>query len=163
MRSAGIKFQASIDSLTQVHNRSYLEFFIKGLFQHAKTNGTHIGIVEMDIDHFKSINDTYGHLAGDAALKLVASSLLSHCRKSETVFRMGGDEFLIIFKDLADKNSFGLILERIKSGLPTILHYHDFEIPISISTGHAVYPEDGDHFDALFKHADKMMYANNFR
>jgi diguanylate cyclase len=160
MKSAETKVQASIDSLTKVHNRSYLDFFLKNLFQKAKQNGTLIGIIEMDIDHFKSINDTYGHLAGDAALQLVSSKLLSICRKTETVFRMGGDEFLIIFHDLSAKEPFETIVTRVIDNLPDQMHYHDQSIPIGISMGHALFPEDGEDFDTLFKHADQQMYKH---
>ncbi len=160
MKSAEIKFQASIDSLTKAHNRSYLDFFIKGLFQRAQSDGTLLGIIEMDIDHFKQINDSYGHMAGDEALKLISSGLLSLCRQTETVFRMGGDEFLVVFHDLSEKSSFDMILQRISEGLPSTLNYHGHVIPLSVSMGFALYPENGENFDVLFKHADQQMYAN---
>jgi len=160
MKNAQIKFQASIDSLTNVHNRSYLDFFIKGLFGREKVNLKRIGIVEMDIDDFKSINDNYGHQAGDAALKIIASSLQALCRKTETIFRMGGDEFLIIFNDIGSQESFDIIMDRILKGLPRVLHYRGHDIPLSMSFGSALFPEDGEHFEELFRHADRQMYEN---
>lgn len=155
-----IKIQASKDKLTQLHNRNHLEYFLKDVFNRAKNSEMKIGIVVMDIDDFKETNDTYGHLAGDAALKEISSSFLSTCRKTETVFRMGGDEFLIIFEDISSREAIEAISQRIISNLPPKIKYKDFEIPLAVSAGYALYPEDGEEFDVLFKHADDLMYKN---
>lgn len=158
MKSNDIRLQASRDKLTQLHNRSHLDSFLKVVFQKAKNTNSKIGIVVMDIDDFKNTNDCYGHLAGDAVLQGISTSLLAVCRKTETVFRLGGDEFLIIFQDITGRESIEAIVERILGGLPSTVNYKELAIPLSVSAGYSLYPEDGEEFDVLFKHADDQMY-----
>lgn len=160
MRSSEIRRQASKDKLTQLHNRSHLDGFLKTVFSRAKNKKMKIGILVMDIDHFKETNDVYGHLAGDAVLQAVAATLLSICRKTETVFRMGGDEFLIIFQDVSTREAMEAIANRVISGLPLTVLYNEFEISLAVSAGYSLYPEDGEEFDILFKQADDLMYEN---
>jgi len=160
MNTSRIKLQASIDKLTRVYNRSQLDSFIKEAFQKAKKNNTELGIVVMDIDNFKATNDIYGHLAGDIILQNVSSTMLTICRKTETVFRMGGDEFMILFQDISGRESFEIIIDRIINMLPSTVTYQNHEIPVSLSAGFALYPEDGKDFDTLFKYADDKMYKS---
>jgi diguanylate cyclase (GGDEF)-like protein len=157
-KSGQIAVQAAQDKLTRVHNRTHLDYFLKGVFQRAKNNQTFIGILVMDIDDFKKTNDVYGHLAGDQVLLTAASSMLASCRKTETIFRMGGDEFMIVFQDIDGRESFELIVDRILNQLPDKIPYQKHEIPFSVSVGYALYPEDGESFDTLFKYADDRMY-----
>ncbi len=160
MKSNEIRVQASKDKLTQVHNRSHLDHFLRKTFNRVKNDGMKMGIVVMDIDDLKTINDKYGHLAGDAVLQALSTYLLSVCRKTETVFRMGGDEFLIVFEEIISRDTLEAIVERILSGIPSELKYKEFSISLRVSAGYSFYPEDGDDFDLLFKHADDQMYKN---
>ena len=160
MNTSRIKVQASKDKLTMVYNRGQLDSFIKDALQQTKKNGTELGIIVMDIDNFKATNDIYGHLAGDVVLRKVASSMLALCKKTETVFRMGGDEFMIVFHDVSGRESFETITDRIMNMLPSTVIYQNQEIPLSLSLGFALYPKDGKDFDTLFKCADDKMYIN---
>ena len=142
------------DSLTGLYNRSYLEQKVTEMVNEG-TKGT---LFIMDIDNFKKVNDTFGHIAGDKTLKLLADTLRENTRKMDIVGRLGGDEFVIFYSDMTDRkvseNKAGSIidmfLEKFRSGycLP--------EVSVSIGIVHC--PENGKDFKTLYKNADKALY-----
>jgi diguanylate cyclase (GGDEF)-like protein len=115
------------------------------------------GILFIDIDHFKSVNDTYGHQAGDEVLKLVAKTLEMNIRKDDFVGRFGGEEFIVLLKNINKKNLF-IIAEKIRMLVQnSVSFYNDQTIKVTISIGGSLYQKN-DTLDTLIERADSMMY-----
>lgn len=146
------------DHLTGLYSRAFLDEFYQMAFEKAKRNNTKVLILLLDINKFKSINDTYGHKAGDEVLKLISDKLLKTCRKSEAVFRLGGDEFLIIIPDIGDISDVKIIKERIRKAVTIDYQHQNKKIKIFSSIGSSVYPTDETDFDKLTHVADEDMY-----
>jgi diguanylate cyclase (GGDEF)-like protein len=117
-----------------------------------------VALLFIDLDNFKSINDSLGHIVGDALLKATSVRLIECLRDTDTLSRQGGDEFLIVLNDMRDTESISLVAEKLLSRLsePFEIELHEFSISLSI--GIAVYPTDGGDFDTLLKQADTAMY-----
>ncbi len=143
-----------IDDLTGVKNRRYLKDLTLSVIPSVTKDGTVYTVAIVDLDHFKEVNDTYGHLKGDSVIKAFANFLKDNLRKDDVVIRYGGDEFVIFQPGLTHKNS-KIVWQRIISNLKnTPLS----GIQMSMSVGLASYPEDGKDFDTLFKEADERLY-----
>lgn len=152
------KHNAFHDPLTGLYNRHYLNKYSESIFKVAEINQYNIGIIVIDINNFKSINDQYGHLTGDGILNRFALKLKSQMRSGQEVFRIGGDEFLIIFEHVSDRKLMFDILERLKHSVEGKSLLEDVDLKITLSAGIAVYPEDGNDLDALYNIADQNMY-----
>ncbi|MBF0121795.1 MAG: EAL domain-containing protein [Candidatus Omnitrophica bacterium] len=159
---------AHYDMLTTLPNRTlFLEKANTGLAK-ARRNETMCAVLFIDLDLFKSVNDTLGHSVGDELLKDTAFKLTECIRESDTLARLGGDEFIVFLTDLEDGQFAQQIAERIREKFnnPRIISGNDLFITASI--GIAVSPNDGDTFEELLKNADTAMYAakdagrNNF-
>ena len=111
-----------------------------------------------DLDHLKAVNDTYGHNIGDLLLQAVAQRLLGLLRKSDTIARMGGDEFLLILPEMNQIEDAILTADRILSALSTPFYLETYQINITTSIGVALFPEDGVDTEDLIKKADHAMY-----
>lgn len=149
---------AMFDPLTGLYNRMNLDDVLKREIQLAKRHRTAFSILTLDIDHFKQINDQYGHPAGDAYLKDVAATLESTVRDSDSVYRMGGEEFLILCPK-ADAAGAQLLAERLRENLSNLIcEYHDYEIQTTSSVGFTSFDEVDDS-DKLLARADKALYA----
>lgn len=142
-----------IDELTGIYNRRYLKEK-QGEMEKLKEKNIPFSLAIVDIDHFKEINDTYGHVKGDEVIRVFSEFLKSSLRTSDTVVRYGGDEFVSVMPDLRRKDSeqiYARILNRCKT--------RDFGgLNITISAGIASYPDDGKDFDELLKIADESLY-----
>jgi len=153
-----IEFLAYHDSLTGLPNRLLLQ----DRFEHAKAYavraGTKVALLLMDLDNFKSINDTLGHAAGDALLKQVVTRLGECVRQTDIVSRQGGDEFLIILPGLDHADDTVPVLVKVVGRLQDPFHVADHEISTSVSIGISIFPEDGTSFETLLKKADIAMY-----
>ena len=112
----------------------------------------------VDVDGFKGINDTWGHDAGDRALKEIAVRLCSCVRSSDTVARMGGDEFLVILSNLASREDSRVVADKIAAAFAPPLALAEGAASVTVSVGIARFPEDGATGDALVKAADDAMY-----
>lgn len=147
------------DSLTGLYNRHYLYHYAEKVLNIAKINQNCLGVMVIDINDFKYINDTYGHQVGDQVLINFASKLKLSLRNGQEVFRIGGDEFLLIFENTLDEKLFQSIGIRIKSSVEQypIIDSYDFKITISLGT--ALFPNDGLIFDELYNKADREMYS----
>ena len=149
---------AHFDSLTCLPNRTYMMEKLSQLLVQARWNNHTLALLFIDLDHFKKINDTLGHDAGDKMLKEVASRLVECVRDSDTVARMGGDEFMIILPKITKAQDAAVIAQRVIESFdsPFTLNGHDCMIGASI--GISQYPTDGDDYESLVKNADIAMY-----
>ena len=150
------------DSLTGLPNRSQLLRKIDEAVQKSAKNNSLFALCFIDLDKFKSINDNYGHHAGDMLLKHVAKLLLYVVRKNDTVARIGGDEFVILFDNIKSKSVIQTKINKIKKIITQMpLSYTENDtITFGLSLGVSYYPEDTTEVQELFKIADKAMYQD---
>lgn len=153
-----LQFAATHDALTRLPNRYLFSECLLQALARAQRNNTMLSIMFLDLDHFKIVNDTLGHEAGDAVLKEVAARL-GHCvRKTDILSRRGGDEFVVLFEDLSDSNSLKAIAQKMLAEMSRpFLHAERFH-HVTISIGISVYPVNGNDIDTLLKNADTAMY-----
>jgi diguanylate cyclase (GGDEF)-like protein/PAS domain S-box-containing protein len=154
-----ISHLAHHDGLTDLPNRLLCLERLRMALQQAERLKTRVGVLFIDLDRFKNINDSLGHHVGDGLLRSVSKSLLKAVRIGDTVSRLGGDEFVVILNGVADVTEIAQIVdERL---IPLTLAPHqvdDNELFVSCSVGIAVYPDDGDDIDTLMRNADAAMY-----
>jgi diguanylate cyclase (GGDEF)-like protein len=153
-----IKHLANHDALTGLPNRRLFNERINLEISRAERNKQKIGIMLFDLDHLKKVNDSYGHNVGDLLLQAVAQRLLGLLRKSDTIARMGGDEFLLILPEMQHQDDSIQTAERILEALSTPFHLEGYQVDITTSIGIAFYPDDGDEVNLLVKNADIAMY-----
>ena len=154
-----IHFQAYHDTLTRLPNRTLLNDRLVQAISHAKRNNEKLSIMFLDLDRFKNINDTLGHLMGDKLLQSVADRLKKCLRECDTLARIGGDEFTILLPEIHSKGDSELIAQKIIDTLKHPFSLDNQNIYISTSIGIAHYPNDGETKESLLKHADIAMYA----
>lgn len=150
-----MKNKADIDPLTKLYNRRVLDREVQSLIN---TN-TPFSLVMYDIDDFKIVNDNYGHLAGDEVLKEVADIIKRSIRKTDVPCRYGGEEIVIVFKDLKKDDAY-IISERIRKNIEmTSTIWSGGQIFVTVSGGVSAYPEDGKTKDEIIKTADEILYT----
>jgi diguanylate cyclase (GGDEF)-like protein len=150
--------QSITDALTRLHNRRYLYETLPREIVRAKRNESTIAVIIVDLDHFKRINDSYGHEAGDMALRWVGSVLMKSVRGSDVVCRHGGEEFCVALPE-ASQESARAKAEEIRQALQELnLDYCGQPLKITASFGISVYPEHGTDADTLLRHADEALY-----
>lgn len=149
---------AQHDYLTGLPNRLLLNDRLTQAISYAKRHNTQLAVLFLDLDNFKHINDSLGHVVGDKLLESVASRLVSQVRHSDTVSRLGGDEFVVLVLEdtLAEHST--VTAEKILHALSSPHHLAGTELHITTSIGISTYPSDGDDADALVKNADAAMY-----
>ena len=155
---AHIQFLAHHDMLTKLPNRTLLLDRIQVILATARRNQTEVGVMFVDLDNFKTINDSLGHYAGDELLKRVASRVQSCLRGVDLVGRLGGDEFLVVLADLTDAEDIAPVAEKIASIISEPFSLEDQVLSVSASIGVSVYPRDGETPDSLIRNADAAMY-----
>jgi len=154
-----ISHMAHHDTLTDLPNRSLCLDRLSVAIQQGERSNTRVGVLFLDVDHFKTINDTLGHHIGDGLLRSVAQRLLAAVRAGDTVSRLGGDEFVVIFNGVVDADEISQIVDQRL--IPLIRQPHDVDgaqLQVSCSVGIAVYPDDGREVDVLMRNADAAMY-----
>ncbi|MBS1227596.1 MAG: hypothetical protein H6R17_873 [Proteobacteria bacterium] len=153
-----IEFLAHHDPLTGLPNRLLLRDRMEQAKALAMRMHSRVALMFLDLDRFKTINDSLGHPVGDALLKEVVERLKSCVRESDTISRQGGDEFIILLNDVRDSDSVSRVADKIhqRMGEPIMLGKHS--LITSFSIGIALYPDDGDEFDSLLQKADTAMY-----
>jgi diguanylate cyclase (GGDEF)-like protein len=160
LREANAELQHLVlhDTLTKLPNRLLLEDRVQQAVQECQRGGGHCAVLFVDLDRFKTLNDSLGHFAGDTVLRSVADRLRGAVRVEDTVSRMGGDEFVILLKHLAFPADAVEVARKIIEVLshPMILEEH--ELRIGSSVGISVYPEHGDSAARLIANADAAMY-----
>ncbi|RJF98418.1 bifunctional diguanylate cyclase/phosphodiesterase [Noviherbaspirillum saxi] len=151
--------QTNYDALTDLPNRALLA---KRLQQAMISAGRHvqenIGVLLLDLDRFKLINDSIGHEAGDSLLLQVSHRLRRVLRESDTLARMGGDEFALLAIDIRDADHLASLAQKLIKALHEPFHLHSHELHIGASIGLALYPDHGTDVDTLIKHADIALY-----
>lgn len=157
------EYQAHHDKLTGLANRKFFMESFKRLKNKADANGECVGVVFIDIDRFKEINDRYGHDTGDVVLKSIASRMENQLKDKDLKARMGGDEFLIALADLSSKESITDVAVRVIDEIKKPLFIDGLEIPVSVSAGFSVYPDDSRKLEELIESADTAMYEDKKR
>ncbi|MBS4197761.1 diguanylate cyclase [Lederbergia citri] len=147
-----------IDELTQVYNRKFLVESLPRFFQHFNRSKEEFSICIVDIDFFKKINDTYGHLMGDKVLKEFAQYLKSHIRTLDMIYRYGGEEFVIVFPKTTNKEAKGRIEELIKGFSQKVFSHNDIDFSVSFSAGVFTVEDESVTMDEAFKRADSSLY-----
>lgn len=149
-----------VDPLTQLWNRKGLDTLLKSQLDECKKHGALLGIALVDIDNFKKINDTYGHLIGDKALRIVAKCLVNSCRKYDVIGRWGGEEFLILI--MADtQKDIESVLERLRSKIEKlpIFHGNNMAFNITVTIGATIcLPSQRFSYESFVDKADKALY-----
>jgi diguanylate cyclase (GGDEF)-like protein/PAS domain S-box-containing protein len=153
-----LTYLAQFDTLTGLPNRSlFLDRFAQTLTQAARSNWL-VGVLFIDLDRFKVVNDTLGHGIGDQLLAQVAQRLADCVRTADTVGRLGGDEFAFVLSDLARADDAGFVAEKVVAQLARPFDLDGQEVYVSASIGVAIYPDDGADPDLLLRNADTAMY-----
>jgi diguanylate cyclase (GGDEF)-like protein len=153
-----ISRMARRDTLTGLPNRLHLQRLLPRLLSRAARDGTRVALLNLDLDHFKNVNDSLGHGMGDQLLTAVAQRLRSSTASHDVVVRMGGDEFVIVATLLPDATVVDSIAERIRDALAVPLDIGGVTLTVAPSIGISVYPEDGTDSEQLLKHADIALY-----
>ncbi len=154
-----INFQAYHDLLTKLPNRALLHDRLSLAISQAKRNNEKLAVMFLDLDRFKNINDSLGHMIGDELLQQVSSRLKDCIREGDTLARFGGDEFTLLLPKITDSRSDpAMLAEKITNALKQPFLIDGHELYVSTSIGIAVYPQDGTQIEHLIKHADIAMY-----
>jgi len=154
-----LEYAAHHDNLTGLPNRCLLSLRLEHAIDQAKRNGKQLALLFMDLDNFKVINDTQGHDIGDQVLKAVSDSLNTCSRSSDTLARIGGDEFVLLVEELDHNNDIQIIAEKFLKALASPILVQGNEYTITASMGISIFPDDGETPEALLQNADTAMYA----
>ncbi|MBS4713053.1 sensor domain-containing diguanylate cyclase [Aeromonas caviae] len=153
------KHKLFLDSLTQVHNRAALDERLELEYKRWLRYGTPLCLAIIDIDHFKHINDNYGHMAGDKALKVVAKALQNALRDTDFIARFGGEEFVVLLPNI-NPDKYQKPLENLRQTIKSIpFRFRDARVEITISIGATLF-RTGDHTTDAFERADKALYSS---
>ena len=158
-REETIKHQALHDPLTDLPNRKLFMDFLALEVAQARRNRRNLAVLFLDLDHFKQINDTLGHAAGDLLLQSVAQRLKGCVRESDTVARIGGDEFNVLMPDLHQVDDVGTVVGKIMGVFEKPFLLDNVEIQATTSIGVSMFPGDGDSSSDLVLKADSAMYV----
>jgi diguanylate cyclase (GGDEF)-like protein/PAS domain S-box-containing protein len=155
---ARVLHMAYHDSLTGLPNRALLSDRLQQAIRAAQRAGTRLAVMFLDLDRFKTINDSLGHATGDFLLKEVASRLCHAVRSSDTVARLGGDEFVVLVPGVGTREECSQVGDKIIEVLGAPVRFEGHSLHISPSIGICLYPDDGGDVDLLMRHADAAMY-----
>ncbi len=149
---------ANYDALTGIATRQNIFNQISKAVDEFKFTNVQFALIIFDIDKFKSINDNFGHIIGDIALTLVAKRVANCLRETDSIGRLGGDEFIIFSNNIHTKTDVEFLIRRIKNTLKEPLTIGDHLIQIEISIGISLFPSNSQLVDELYEQADKAMY-----
>jgi diguanylate cyclase (GGDEF)-like protein len=154
-----LEYIAYHDELTGLPNKNLLVDRINHSIETAHRNSQKLGILFLDLDRFKAINDSLGHIIGDKLIQEVANRLLHTLRKEDTISRNGGDEFVVVIQRMDNTDEAILIAQKLIENLTSIFEIDSHKIHIGASIGISVYPNDGDSALALLRNADTAMFS----
>ena len=146
------------DQLTGLPNRHFLSNFLPRALEQCKNASQQLGILFIDLDHFKNVNDSRGHEVGDRLLQEVARRITAECRASDTVVRMGGDEFVVILQGVGANDQVLDTARRINRALDLPIKIAGHKMVTTASIGVSLFPRDGKDMGELLKHSDSAMY-----
>ena len=154
-----LRFLAYHDALTDLPNRVLLLDRLAQALANAHRNKGRSAVLFIDLDRFKNINDSLGHLAGDIVLKQVAERMRECARENDTVARLGGDEFVVVLNAVRDGTDAAIAADRIQRAVESEFLVQGIRLTISCSIGIGVYPEDGEDGETLLKNADVALFS----
>lgn len=150
---------ALLDTLTQLANRNFIESKMKSILEEKRRLNVSFGVLFMDIDHFKTFNDTYGHHVGDTVLKSVARTFVANTRPFDHYGRWGGEEFIGVIRNV-DENGLNAVGNRIRSLVQNTTINHDNQ-PLSITISvYTTLVEPNDTMDSIIKRVDALLYKS---
>jgi diguanylate cyclase (GGDEF)-like protein len=155
---AALREEATHDPLTGLANRRLFYDRLHQAVRHAHRYGGKVGVLYVDLDRFKDINDRHGHHVGDAVLTEVAKRLTSSIRDSDSAARLGGDEFVVLLEEVQGREDCLAAAHKIEQAVNADTKFYGFNVKIVASIGQALYPDDGADEDALIRAADAAMY-----
>jgi diguanylate cyclase (GGDEF)-like protein/PAS domain S-box-containing protein len=155
--------QAHFDELTQLPNRSMLQERLNQEIAKAQRNAHKLAVLFIDLDKFKEVNDTLGHAQGDQLLREAAQRIRQNIRASDTVARMGGDEFVVLLSELHDGRMASDVAQALVEHLAAPFELDGGEVVVSGSIGITLYPDDAQNSESLLKNADQAMYLSKTR
>jgi diguanylate cyclase (GGDEF)-like protein/PAS domain S-box-containing protein len=155
-----VRWSANHDTLTRLANRTLFQEKLERAIQAAASSGRGVSVLMLDLDHFKQINDTLGHDAGDMLLKMFAERLRLEVRQGDTVARLGGDEFAIVMPDIDGDQSVIELSRSIQERLRAPFVYQGRLLDCRVSMGASLYPQHGTSAEQLLKNADLALYAS---
>jgi diguanylate cyclase (GGDEF)-like protein len=150
--------RATHDSLTGLANRAFFLDRLQHRLAQAQRNSESLAILNLDIDRLKQVNDSHGHRAGDAAIREIAARIQNTSRDSDTVARIGGDEFVVLLSRVDDRAGALLQAQRLAESIGLPFQFEQHALTLSASIGLALYPQDGPDLDSLLEKADQSMY-----
>ena len=153
-----LDFLAHYDTLTGLPNRSLLLDRLKLAVQRALRDGTRVGLLYLDLDHFKDINDTFGHATGDSLLQQAATRMLECVRAADTVARFGGDEFVVMLPDIKSLEAAEQVAQKIQAAMAPHYMIDGQAMQAKPSIGISIYPDNHNEVEVLLKQADAAMY-----
>jgi diguanylate cyclase (GGDEF)-like protein len=153
-----LKHLAHHDTLTNLPNRLLLDARMEHAITHARRKQSRLALLFLDLDNFKHINDSLGHMTGDRLLQQVTRRLLSITREDDTIARLGGDEFVLLMEEVKDTADIISLAQKILDKLNERFEINGQSIFVGCSIGISLYPEDGDSAETLLKNADAAMY-----
>lgn len=153
-----LEIMALHDTLTGLPNRQLFYDRAEVAFANARREQNSVAVVSLDVDRLKSINDQWGHAAGDSALVSVSGRLVSLLRKGDTVSRFGGDEFLILLNGITNLEDIAIVVQKMIESVAEPILFEGNEFVISASVGIAVFPQDGSEVESLIRKSDEAMY-----
>ncbi len=154
-----LKESARRDQLTGLYNRKFLDEFVEKSIPQAKRAGTTYGVLMLDIDHFKSINDTYGHDIGDEAIRTISKVIKENIRESDIAIRFGGEEFLVLLYNCDEKYIAEVAMKIGKNFSKQKIKAKDAAFTKTLSVGASIYPIDSDDIYTCIKFADIALYS----
>jgi len=158
IRTSQLAYSANYDQLTGLPNRVLILDRIAQAIHEARQSAQSVALLSVDLDGFRKINDTLGHEAGDALLKEVVVRINALLRPSDTLGRLGGDQFLVIVHSLGETTDAAVVATSLLKSFETVFEINGKVIALTASIGIAIFPDDGRSHDVLFKHADSAMH-----